>query len=345
MKKVELTNLPKIWRDKVLEEQEFNSNDPLVNGNSQTVNNENQFRHTRVISKIEENKKLKKPNSVQDFHNFFYVLVGELDVCNKSKILFRNILGFIRNQNFKYIPAGYLAFYETHKDLVDRAASIKCQGKLTFKEAKDGKYALVPVKRKSASSKNISDGKQNYYKKCTEQFRNWLTAVLNDKLVKNNPTYITYIKMMFSHNNPEHSNIPAVYRPVLKEYFEQLQNFTVDRGKLVKKQVQSIKLEEITISKMKEAHEQLQKKYDRLYILNMAVLKQLQMLVRKYDVKVSTADELDMIAAIDMKLFNVTSELTIKQQLSNAIDIKSFVAQLKEQNVKDFNVSFNSNNL
>ena len=97
-----LASLPAGWRKRIDEEEKLNapeipqSTDPTVNGNSQTDNPEKQFRHERVVSKMEEGKKLKKSNSVQAFHNYCKVLAGEAEVCSKPLIMFREVLSRIR---------------------------------------------------------------------------------------------------------------------------------------------------------------------------------------------------------------------------------------------------------
>ena len=260
MKKIDLASLPAVWRQKITDETAENqpieipqSDDPKVNGNSHTTNPECQYRHERIVSKIEEDKRLKKPSSIQDFHNFCKVLVGELECCNKPKSIFDNTLTFIRSGKLDQMSSGYRAFYETHKDLVDRAAAVERKHKLMFKEVQEGKWSLVPIEYKSRKTNKtvkqrkdkgeawLTPQRKKFYEKRVEAFATWLENKLagNNK-VKNNPTFLNYVRIALNHNSPHHKNIPQIYQPVLEKNFELLQNFEFKKRKLVEK-VKSIR--------------------------------------------------------------------------------------------------------
>lgn len=457
MKKIDLANLPAVWRQKITTETAENqpieipqSNDPKVNGNSHTTNPECQYRHERIVSKIEEDKRLKKPNSIQDFHNFCKVLVGELECCNKPKPMFDNILTFVRQGKLEQMSSGYRAFYETHKDLVDRASAVDRKYKLMFKEVQEDKWSLVPIKgnrktkvttarqRKDKGDKWLTPQRKKFYQKRMEDFAKWLENKLagNNK-VRNNPTYMQYVKIALNHKDPHHKNIPQIYQGILEENFELLQKFEIFNRKLVEKtksaktvvQEAKQKSEQLTealpetqvnkfvedcrrflsnqfgvgnkdsnpslanyimsvyyggdtipqiknlisryqtklagcyvedgrlISKLKKENDYnyLMITYDKLVEQNSTVATLLKKTCDKHEL---TCDNslIQMIVALDSEISRVKAEMKVlkstvnstdklNKQANKMIDIGVFLEQLKEQNVNEFNIKFNNNDL
>lgn len=370
MKKIDLANLPAVWRQKITTETAENqpieipqSNDPKVNGNSHTTNPECQYRHERIVSKIEEDRRLKKPNSIQDFHNFCKVLVGELECCNKPKPMFDNILTFVRQGRLEQISSGYRAFYETHKDLVDRASAIDRKYKLMFKEIQENKWSLVPIKgnrktkataarqRKDKGNEWLTPQRKKFYQKRIEDFAKWLENELagNNK-VKNNPTYIRYIKIALNHKDPHHKNIPLIYQDTIERNFELISRYN---SKLAGCYAEEDKL----ISKLKKENEYnyLTMTYDELVEQNATISTLLKKTCDKHEL---TCDNslIQMIVALDSEISRVKAEMKIlkgtinstdelNKQASKMIDIGTFLEQLKEQNVNEFNIKFNNNDL
>lgn len=233
-----LASLPAEWRKRIDEEEKLNapeipqSTDPTVNGNSQTDDPEKQFRHERVVSKMEEGKKLKKSNSVQAFHNYCKVLAGEAEVCGKPLIMFREVLSRIRTGKADTLSAGYKAYYSTHKELVDKAAKLTFKNsKIKLREAADGQWKLLPVESnkpkkepavKSTVSKRGGNRHKKYEKTYQKNFRTWLEGCLNgDAKVHRYDNYAYYINRAISHGTDD-KYVPEVYRGIIQEYLPKL---------------------------------------------------------------------------------------------------------------------------
>lgn len=233
-----LASLPAEWRKRIDEEEKLNapeipqSTDPAVNGNSQTDNPEKQFRHERVVSKMEEGKKLKKSNSVQAFHNYCKVLAGEAEVCSKPLIMFREVLSRVRTGRADTLSAGYKAYYNTHKDSVDKAAKLTFKNsKIKLREVADGQWKLLPVESnkpkkepaiKSTVSKRGGNRHKKYEKTYQKNFRTWLEGCLNgDTKVHRYDNYAYYINRAISYGIDD-KYIPEVYRGIIQEYLPKL---------------------------------------------------------------------------------------------------------------------------
>lgn len=233
-----LASLPAEWRKRIDEEEKLNapeipqSTDPTVNGNSQTDNPEKQFRHERVVSKMEEGKKLKKSDSVQAFHNYCKVLAGEAEVCSKPLIMFREVLSRIRTGKADTLSAGYKAYYNTHKELVDKAAKLTFKNsKIKLQETADGQWKLLPIESdkpkkesavKSTVSKRGGNRHKKYEKTYQKNFRTWLEGCLNrDAKVHRYENYAYYINRAISYGIND-KYIPEVYRGIIQEYLPKL---------------------------------------------------------------------------------------------------------------------------
>lgn len=245
-----LASLPAEWRKRIDEEEKLNapeipqSSDPTVNGNSHTDDPEKQFRHERVVSKMEEGKKLKKSNSVQAFHNYCKVLAGEAETCSKPLIMFREVLSRVRNGKTDTLSAGYKAYYDTHKDLVDRASKVIFKNsKIKLRESSDGQWKLMQVestKYKSESkSKTILSGRggnrhKQYEKTYQKNFRTWLEGCLNgDTKIHRYDNYAYYISRAMNYSVND-KYIPEVYRGIIGEYITKLktEGWVAKKGKV-----------------------------------------------------------------------------------------------------------------